>query len=451
MSHSSQTQPMAAVPKQLAWFLPALFMLVVFATSRTTHASDQAVEANPLRVEALVDEVLEQNRGIAALKAAVQAAKAGIEQAGALPDPMLIGAVAPETIGGYESPSGRDANVRIELSQQLPWPGKLGLKEEAARLETMAATEDVAAMRLELVSLTRAAYAEWHYVHQALAINETNRELVEQLRSVAESRYAAGLASQQDVLQAEVELQHVRHRDIQLNRQHRATRARINTLLNRSPDNALPHPGTGLTTSAELPDFDELQSTALATHPELKRLDQRVAANEQRARLADKEFYPDFRVFTGYNGLWDEDAKRWVVGAGINLPIDRSKRRAAVDEAQARTMRLQAELDDRRAQLLGALEQALATADEARHTIRLYVNELIPRAEENLSAARAEYGAGGGGFLDVITAEKLLLNAQLGLERARADYFTAYADLQRWTGKPLTQVRATMKGMETQP
>ena len=451
MSHSGESQRLAAIHKQSAGFLPALFMLVVSLTSFTSYAGDHSEAPDTLQVQTLVDEVLEQNRGIAALKAAVQAAQAGIEQAGALPDPMLTGAVAPETIGGYDSPSGRDANVRVELSQQLPWPGKLGLKEEAARFETLAAGEDVAAMQLQLASLTRTAYAEWYYVHEALAINQINGELLEELRSVAESRYAAGLARQQDVLQAEVELQHVRHREIQLNRQRRATQARINTLLNQSPDSALPAPEGKLIVSTAVPAYEELRTIALNVHPELKRLEQRAAANEQRERLADKEFYPDFRVFTGYNGLWDEDAKRWVVGAGINLPINRSKRRAAVDEAQARSMRIQAELEDRRAQLLGSLEQTLAKVDETKHTIHLYQDELIPRAEENLSAARAEYGAGGGSFLDVITAEKLLLNAQLGLERARADAFIAYAELQRWTGRSLTQAKTAMSSMETQP
>ena len=100
-------------------------------------------------------------------------------------------------------------------------------------------------------------------------------------------------------------------------------------------------------------------------------------------------------------------------------------------------MRLGSELEDRRAQLLSELEQAHAAVEEAAHEIRLYETELIPRTRENLSAARAEYGSGGGAFLDVITAEQQKLRAELELERARADYFAARAELERWIGGEL--------------
>ena len=100
-------------------------------------------------------------------------------------------------------------------------------------------------------------------------------------------------------------------------------------------------------------------------------------------------------------------------------------------------MRRPHELADRRATLLSQLEQAHAAVEEAEHLITLYENELIPRTRENLSAARSEYSAGGGAFLDVLIAEQRKLNAELELESARADYFTALAELKRWTGGEL--------------
>lgn len=428
------------------WMALVVFIapLAVFAEPPQSGNGQSLQDVKALTADQLVADVLDRNRGLDALRAAARAAESAVAREGALPDPVLTGAVAPETVGGYGSSSGRGTNVRVELGQQLPWPGKLDLKEESARFEALAAEEDVAAMRLRLAALTRAAYARWYFVHRALPINAANRELLEQLRGVAENRYAAGLATQQDVLQAEVELQHVRHRDIQLRKERRAVQARINALLNQGVHSPLLPPADKLPAPEKLPALHELWELALAAHPELKGLEQRAAANERREHLADKDFYPDFRVFTGYNSLWDEEAKRWVVGVTINLPIDRRKRRAAVDEARAQGIRILAELDERRAQLLGALEQALATAEEARHTIGLYEAELIPRSEESLGAARAEYGAGGGSFLNVITAQKLLLEARLGLHRARADYFAALAEVKRWTGGELPLVSARM-------
>ncbi len=418
-----------------------VLLAAVLLPATQALAQDTAYDSARLEPDTLVASVLDRNAGLAAMRSAVDAAEARIEPAGALPDPQLSGAVAPETIGGFETPSGRErsTNIRFEVSQDFPWPGTLGLRADAARKEALAADDNVAAVRLRLASATRSAYAEWYYVHQALEINVANQDLVDELRRIAENRYAAGLTGQQDVLQAEVELQRLKHQAIKLRRIKRSVRAKINNLLNRKATAPVAGPA-GLPLPGSLPPYSRLRRTALSSHPELAQIQKRIAADEDREALARKAFYPDFKVFGGYNSLWDAGEKRWIAGVGISLPLDRSKYRARLDEAKAETMRTEYELADRRTTLLSQLEQAHAAVEEAKHAIALYENELIPRTLENLGAARSEYGAGGGAFLDVITAEQRKLNAELELESARADYFTALAELRRWSGGELTGI-----------
>lgn len=427
------------------WCFPVAMAVWLTATD---PAAAQAEGRDPLdglervSAEALTDAVLARNAGLDAMRAALEAARARIVPAGALEDPELMYGFAPQTVGGFRTPGDdfRGPNQRIELSQEFPWPGKLDLRQEAARFEADAAGEDVEALRLELAAAARTAFAEWHYAHRALVINAATQDLVDELRGSAESRYAAGIVSQQDVLQAEVELERLKVERFRLERIRRETEARINGLLNKPPQMPLPAPGE-LPDARPVPSFEQLRTTALAAHPELQTLTDRIAANEARAELAEKEFLPDFKVFTGYNSLWDENVKRWIVGASINVPIGRDKRRATLDEARANTRRLEAQLEDRRSALMSALEQSRAAVAESVATVALYRDELIPLSIENLDAARAAYGAGGGRFLDVIVAEQRKLEAELGLERARADYLMRRAELGRWTGGALPQAR----------
>lgn len=394
-----------------------------------------------LGIEQLQEQVLSQNAGLDALRAAVLAANAQVLPAGSLDDPQFSAGIAPHTIGGLERDGREDrrANLRIEISQAIPWPGTLELRRSVAQHEGDAAIQNVAALRLRLVALTAADYAEWVYVHQALVINSRNQTLVNELRAVAENRYAAGLASQQDVLQAEVELQHLKHRDIELRRLQRVVRTRINALLNRAPETSLAPP-SALPAPEPIATDQVLRRAALAHQPELAQWRDRINAQQDREALAAKAFYPDFKVFGGYNSLWDQYDKRWVVGASINLPIARNKRRAVLDSARATSEQLDYQLQDARAILLSALDQARAAAEEASHEIALYESELIPRTRENLSAARSAYSAGGGAFLEVIVAEQLQLKAELELERARADRFAAVAQLTRWVGGVLPAI-----------
>lgn len=419
----------------VAGFLLATSMLWPITGSADTSGIDRHRE---LTVGILVDAVLAGNGRLEAARERLEAARARVEPAAALDDPRVTYGVAPGTADGTKTPAGesRGLNQRIEIRQRLPWPGKLGLREDVAAFEAQAQKDDRAAVRLQLEALAKAAYADWFHVREALAINAASRALVDELRRTAELRYASGLAERGDVLRAESRLQQLRRQRLQLDRRAQQAVATINALLNRAPGATLPRPAAW-PAERPLPDIALLQERALEQHPQLAGLNDRIAASNARERLARADFKPDFDVFLGYNGLWNNRDKRWLVGVSINIPIGRSKRNARVDEAVATTRSHRADLLDRRAQLRADIHHAHAAVREALADIALHREELLPLAAETLSAARSEYSSGVGRFLEVIDAEQQQLNAELGLVRARADYLIAMARLERWTGGPV--------------
>lgn len=380
----------------------------------------------------LVDAVLARNPGIKALEAAAQAAEFRIAPAGALDDPNLSYAAAPETAGGP-----RGLQQRFELSQPFPWPGKLALREEAARRRAAAATEDIGELRLRVAAAAKSLSAEWAYVHRALAINTEHQALLQELRRVAEARYAAGRAGQQDALQAEVARARLAAEAITLERRRREVQARINALLNRPAQADVPPPAD-LPEPRPVPPLASLQQSAAHEHPALARVRARIAEAQAQQDLAEKDFYPDFRVMAGYNSLWGDPDQRWTVGVGINLPLNYGNKRSATrDAARAELLRQRWQLTDREAQLLGELETARAAVEETGALVEVYHNRLLPLAQDNLAAARADYRAGAGSFLNVIDAERERLRTEEGAARARADYVRRLAELERWVGAPL--------------
>ena len=73
-------------------------------------------------------------------------------------------------------------------------------------------------------------------------MNAANREALREFRDSARAKYEANQVTQQDVLQADVELAQSEQRRIELAQERVVVRARINTLLHRSPDHWLPAP-----------------------------------------------------------------------------------------------------------------------------------------------------------------------------------------------------------------
>lgn len=398
------------------------------------------------RVQSLTGEqlavwVLEANPGLAAMRAAAEAAAYRIDPAGSLADPILSYGAAPLT-----ADSNRGLNQKLDFSQKIPWPGTLAAREAAARHEAVVADRNVDALRLHVVAKAKAAYAEWRFVASALDIHHAIQTLLDELIATAQTRYAAGRALKQDVLQAEVERADLDNQELRLFRQQTTVLARINALLNRAPDAPLPN-------AAPIPlrpppaTLEALQTLALAQHPELSRLDAQVSASKSRVTLAEKAFYPDFQLGVGYNSLWDDADKRPTIGVSINVPLGRSKRKSELNRARADTRRAEWSLIERRAELLADLAQTRAEVLEAQASVTLYQDELVPLASEYLEAAVADYQSGTGAFLNVITAEQRKLSTDLGLARASADYARRLAELERWAGGPLNRSLQTQAGV----
>lgn len=92
--------------------------------------------------------------------------------------------------------------------------------------------------------------------------------------------------------------------------------------------------------------------------------------------------------------------------------------------------------------MLADLASDYATVREAAQSVPLDRDEFVPLAESALDVARTEYASGRGYFLNVLTAERHRLDAELGLARAQSDYFRALAELDRASGGGLFEPRA---------
>lgn len=427
---------MKAIPPLL------LLLLVIRPLNPSTAEAGPAPLADTLSSSRLVAAVLEANPRLEAVQAAWQASSARIAQQSAMADPELRYGIAPLTLAGRET----DVGQQIEISQQIPWPGKLELRGKAAEFEAQAGNHKTEALRLALSGIAKTLFADWYFIHQAIAINKVNQALLTEFRNIARSRYSSGLAGKQDALRADMERNLLKHQHIVLERQRRTLLARINTLLNRTPDDPLPPPQRLAEISA-LPDLKALRLMALQSRPELKTATADIHAGETRTELAELDFYPDLKLSAGYNGLWDNTDKRFTLGVGINIPLDQSKRRAARQEALAKMKAARWRKIDLEAKILEQLQIAYDRAEESLHALALYRNRLFPLAEQTLAAAKADYEAGNGDFLALIDSEKNRMQTQLQNEQALADAHRSFVALEYAVGS-LEPLAAASAGSE---
>ncbi|KAB2835726.1 MAG: TolC family protein [Candidatus Brocadia sp.] len=410
---------------------------------KQTDGKNSITELNekdtPLDLKWLIQEALEHNPEIIASQKRINAAKAKISQARSLDDPSI-------RAGSYDM-SNNPINIngqtemlqqRYSISQKIPFPGKLRLRSEIATEETNIVGKDSETKIQEIIALVKSAFYELYYTNCAIDITEENRDLLRKFARVAETKYSVGKATQRDALAAQVELSTLANNLIVLNKERESIIARLNSLLDRTPQAPLgkPHPFERHTLTLTL---EELEDLAMKSRPELKRFDHAVKKNEANLKLSKKDsYYSDFEPMVEY---MQEDGKpdTWASAITINVPWLWPKNRSKVKESKEDLSAAKSDYRFINNKTLFEVKDFLVKVQSSESTINLYKTGVIPQAEQSLKAARIGYEAAQVDFLTLIDSQRILLNSRLLYIRALADFEQNLANLEKAVGTQLTQ------------
>ncbi|MGI8981170.1 MAG: TolC family protein [Pirellulaceae bacterium] len=387
-----------------------------------------------LDVDWLVNQVEERNPSLQALVYAWQSASQKYPQAVSLDDPMFMSMLAPGSVNSAETETG----YVLEAAQKFPWFGKRDARGRQALADADMAGAQVEDYRQRLVEMTRGAYLDYFLAFRQREINDQYLELMQSLRESAQARYRANQVTQQDIFQADVELADLERKTISLDRQQRVAAARINTLL-RSPPNAPLAPPIGtLSSDVVTVEVELLQQEALSQRADLAAVAAEIREAEAAVTLAQKDYYPDVEIFGRYDTFWQPASTqgdlRGQAGVRLNVPIYRNRLQAAYCQAVMKLRQKQAEFEQKQLDLAYEVQSAYEQLDESRRTVALYQSRYLPLAEQNVKAARANYGTSKASFLDVLTAQRRVVEARLMQQEALVSLHRRKAELDRVTG-----------------
>jgi cobalt-zinc-cadmium efflux system outer membrane protein len=413
----------------------SIVIVVSLFTAAVCRGGDDLL-GDPLTLAAVVAYARQHNPEIRAATARVDAAAARPAQAGALPDPMVDLAYHDEGFSRLRLGDTDFAFLKVGASQELPFPGKLGLKREVATREAEQVRAEGRRVELDVIGRIKIAYAEYAHLHEQLDLLHRNRELLQKFARSAEARYAVGEGIQQDVLKAHVELSLLEDRETTLDQRHQSETAELNALLNRDPWEPLgmaEHPVLrSLTRSLE-----QVTEAAHQQAPDLKMVDWRVAGSESSLTLARREYLPDFIVRADYmhkSALLPE----WEVGVGIKLPLYyAAKQRAGVNEAAAGLAAAEADRDSMRRSVDYRIKDLYLRAQASERLISLYVSTVVPQARLALESATSAYGVGKVDFLTLLNSFTVMLEYEMRYHEELANFQKATAELEAITGESL--------------
>lgn len=388
-------------------------------------------------VDSLLAFARSRNPELASMRFEAEAATERIEPAGALPDPKLRTELMDITKSGEQNPTilpGRVESTKYTLMQEIPWFGKRDLKRDIAAREAEVAKGREAGAWAELSGKIKTAFAQLYFVHRSERLTREILELMRRLETVAQVRYAGGLAPQQDVIRAQLEQTAMQSELLGLENEKRQLQVRLNAFLTRPAQAPLAEPER----LRPMPAPAALQMAALedrlrARNPQLFADEARVKAAEMTRELTEKNRYPDFSIGVTPNQMRNS-IKQWDLMLEINIPLQQSSRRSQEREAQAMLQAARARKEATANQMLGELAEHLSALDAARRMESLTTTSLLPQAELTFQAALPGYENGKVDFATLLDAQRQIRQARQNLIKAQAEAQARLADIERLLG-----------------
>ena len=426
------------------FFYQSLIVVSIMLTAPSRiHASELLSETESLNIGRAVQIALEANSRLLTLNAEAEAMAFAPSQVGALPDPMLSFNAMNLPTDTFDLDQEPMTQLQLMLSQKFPFPGKRQLRREVAETMVGVAQKQTDEYRDVLTGKVREAWWRLFSVDRSLQIVESNKRLLRDFVEIAKTKYAVGKGLQQDVLLAELELSRLTNRELQLAGNRRRIQAMLNGLLNRVPEHPITLPEEP--PSETLPMLESVTSLtqfAVERRDLIQAIELKLEAADKTVELAEKDRWPDFQVGVGYADRQGSDPIRGSrsdflsLMFSINLPLYSGQKQdkalqQRIHEREYERYRLsdtvriiETEIGVQAAEYSAAREQAL-----------LLKNEIIPQAEQTVSAMLAGYEVNKVDFLNVVNGQIMLYNASIDYWNAMASAKQALARLAAGVGK----------------
>jgi len=400
----------------------------------------------------LVSEVVKSNHDVVAGRARLRGSRASRVQA-ALDFAPAVTATASYTrqrLASASFPGGfgtafPDQNVwdaGLQLSWELDVFGRIRKTTQGRGALIAAAEEDVQDLQVLLSSELASAYFDLRGAQDRLLVARRNAENQQHTLDVTLQRLEAGRGNEFDSERARAQLNSTLAGIPELEASIAVVQHRITVLLGG--------PASGLEQASEepaalpaLPDSVVVPNpdVVVRLRPDVRSAERQLSATTAFVGAAKAAYLPRISIGGGagyvgssFDALGNSNKPRYAIGPVISWPaLDLGRVKAGVDVARAQ----EAEADAyyRKAQLQASqdIATAIVTYNKARRSLD-YLDAAARASERAAALARLRFDEGATDFLQVLDAERTMLEAQDRLAAGRTAATTGLVALYRALG-----------------
>lgn len=382
-----------------------------------------------------IEIALEQNLSIAAATARLAAARARTRATRSTLFPALD-AFIDVTLRREDNdgPTSRRSESGATLSYDLDPAGGNRRRLQRERALESAATLALADVRRLTAGAVAIEYIEQRRAAARLALLDSSLALQQRTLEIVESRFRAGLSAGIDVDRAAADLARSRAQRGPLGAAQRNARNALALLAGEAHAEPVAFGDNNTVPKLNAAAGVGLPADLLRNRADVRVREQRLLAAMAEIGVAASALYPSLRLpgVIGYADSNRDDANNgWFasLGAQLDLPLfDAGRRRATVAIRRAEADAALAEYRESVLVALTETEDALASID----ALQTRLSDLESAAAASDAAYRqldALYREGLAGFIDVLDAQRILIDTREAILETRADLAVAHVAL----------------------
>jgi cobalt-zinc-cadmium efflux system outer membrane protein len=311
--------------------------------------------------------------------------------------------------------------------QSFPAPGKLRAQANVVAADSHAKYFTFESAVLQTAYGVKQSYYRLWSLEERIRVDRGMLELLSELERIARSQNEAGQGTLADVYRAQMVEDRLSVEIANLEDSRKSVQAQFKGALGLTPAQPDPPvPARFEWTKGDLPP-EVVMSEALARNPQLKAMAAEVEQAQMTLNLAYKARLPDASL-----GLMADpkNAPTLYRPLGtLSLPIWRDKLAAQIAAAQAGKHAAESRLSAAQIELAVMFAEKSFEYREAARNLALLREMLLPKAQQTLEITRSGYLAGRVDFLNLIDAQRALLEYRMLEIGARADREMVLAEL----------------------
>lgn len=343
---------------------------------------------------------------------------------GQLPDPKLKLGLANFPTDTFSRDQEAMTQLQLGIVQAFPRGDSRAIKSRIVRDQADKSRLMASDARLKAQRDVSSDWLDLYYWLQAESTVEQSSSWFRKLVDVTESRYRVGSATQQDVVQAELELDRLSDRLEQIRIKQDMARAALSRWIGDDSRRPLPDVLPEFVLADNLLESDQ----GMALHPLVQARDAAVQAGENKVDLARQSYRPGWALDvtygdrSGVNPDGTDRANFLSAKVLLDIPLFTSKRQ---DQSLASSQQELEALRQERETLLREIGSKLQAAQSSlriqQRQIELYRDRLVPQSHSHAELSLRAYENNRVEFNSVVLARIAELDTRLKALRLEVD------------------------------